>query len=79
MMNSTGHPFEGATELFFGWLDYSFFVLMLVLSTMIGIYFGFWGKKSDSPDEYLLGGKSMATLPVAVSLVARWVRANTYH
>lgn len=77
MMNSTGHPFEGATELFFGWLDYSFFVLMLVLSTMIGIYFGFWGKKSDSPDEYLLGGKSMATLPVAVSLVASIISGIT--
>ncbi|XP_069699566.1 sodium-coupled monocarboxylate transporter 1-like isoform X2 [Periplaneta americana] len=69
-MNSTGNPVEGAVELFFGWLDYSFFVLMLLLSTFIGIYFGFWGKKSDTPMEYLLGGKSMATLPVAVSLVA---------
>ncbi|XP_069699563.1 sodium-coupled monocarboxylate transporter 1-like [Periplaneta americana] len=69
-MNFTGHPLLGSAELLFGWLDYSFFVLMLVLSTLIGIYFGFWGNKSDTPEEYLLGGKSMATLPVAVSLVA---------
>jgi Na+/proline symporter len=44
---------------------------MLVLSTLIGVYFGYWGKKEDSPHEYLLAGKTMSTLPVAVSLVAR--------
>ncbi|XP_069699562.1 sodium-coupled monocarboxylate transporter 2-like [Periplaneta americana] len=76
-MNSTGQPMEGAIELFFSWVDYSLFILMLVLSTMIGIYFGFWGKKSDTPEEYLLGGKSMATLPVAVSLVASLISGIT--
>jgi Na+/proline symporter len=70
-MNFTTGAAEGAAELLFGWLDSCFFILMLVLSTAIGVYFGFWGKKEDSPEEYLLAGKSMSTLPVAVSLVAR--------
>jgi len=70
-MNFTTDATMEATMLLFGWLDYTFFMLMLVLSTLIGVYFGFWGKKRDCPEEYLLGGKSMSTLPVAVSLVAR--------
>jgi Na+/proline symporter len=70
-MNFTTDSTEEATRLLFGWLDGGFFILMLLLSTLIGVYFGFWGKKEDSPHEYLLGGKAMNTLPVAVSLVAR--------
>ena len=69
-MNDTAAA-VGINVLLFGWIDYSFFILMLVVSTLIGIYFGFWGKKADTPEEYLLGGKSMSTLPVSVSLVAR--------
>ncbi|KDR17310.1 hypothetical protein L798_08509 [Zootermopsis nevadensis] len=68
---------EDATRLLFGWLDICFFILMLALSTLIGVYFGFWGKKEDSPQEYLLGGKTMNTLPVAVSLVASLVSGIT--
>jgi Na+/proline symporter len=70
-MNFTTETTRYATELLFGWLDSTLFILMLVLSTLIGVYFGFWGKKEESPHEYLLAGKSMSTLPVAVSLVAR--------
>jgi len=70
-MNLTTDTTGYTTGLLFGWLDILLFILMLVLSTLIGVYFGFWGKKEDSPQEYLLAGKSMSTLPVAVSLVAR--------
>jgi Na+/proline symporter len=72
-MNSTTDDMERVQASFFGWLDFTLFVLMLVVSTMIGIYFGFWGKKEDTPKEYLHGGKTMSTIPVAVSLVARLV------
>ncbi|PNF32535.1 Sodium-coupled monocarboxylate transporter 2 [Cryptotermes secundus] len=72
-MNSTTDNMEGLQAQFFGWLDFTLFVLMLVLSTMIGIYFGFWGKKEDTPKEYLHGGKTMSTIPVAVSLVASFL------
>ena len=58
-------------EVFFGWIDISLFSLMLVISTMIGIYFGYWGKKEDIPKEYLHGGKTMGTMPISFSLVAR--------
>jgi hypothetical protein len=60
-----------------GWLDLTFFGLMLGSSTLIGVYFGFWGKKEDTPKEYLHGGKTMGTIPVAMSLVSRSVCRNT--
>lgn len=59
--------------LFFGWLDFTLFILMLGLSTLIGIYFGIWGRKEDTPKEYLHGGKTMNTAPVAISLVASFL------
>jgi succinate dehydrogenase/fumarate reductase cytochrome b subunit len=75
-MNSTIEDMEREKMLLFGWLDFTVFILMLVFSSLIGIYFGFWGKKEDTPTEYLHGGKTMSTIPVAVSLVARLVRPS---
>lgn len=58
-------------EMLFSLLDYVLFGAMLVISAGVGIYFGFFSKtKQDSPMEYLLGGKSMKILPVAISLTA---------
>lgn len=52
--------------------DYSIFTIMLGLSALIGIYFGFISKKKqNNTEEYLLGGKSMSTFPVSASLIAR--------
>ncbi|KAJ9575561.1 hypothetical protein L9F63_007569, partial [Diploptera punctata] len=64
-------------ERLFEWLDILFFLIMLALSTFIGIYFGFCGKKEETPKEYLHGGKTMSTLPVAVSLVSSSVSGIT--
>lgn len=59
------------SPLKFAKLDYGFFVLMLALSALIGIYFGFISKKKqDNTAEYLLGGKTMSTFPVAASLIS---------
>ncbi|KAG8232975.1 hypothetical protein J437_LFUL012622 [Ladona fulva] len=71
----------------FSWVDYCVFSIMLMFSTAIGIYYGFFEKKkddigeSDSSDhlrrvskglEYLTGGsRDLKPFPVAMSLVAR--------
>jgi solute carrier family 5 (sodium-coupled monocarboxylate transporter), member 8/12 len=58
-----------------GWPDYMSFVFMLVICAGIGIYFGFFEKKSKSigqSDDYLVGGRNMKTFPVAMSLIARY-------
>lgn len=52
--------------------DYSVFVVMLSISAGIGIYFGFFeGKKNQTTEDYLLGGRKMKIFPIAVSLIAR--------
>lgn len=56
---------------YFTWLDYSLFFGMLALSAVLGVYFGFFENKQDSPKEYLHGGKNMKILPIAASLIAR--------
>lgn len=54
----------------FGFEDYLILSLMLVISTAIGIYFGFFSVKNNTVDEYLLGGKRMTIWPIAISLIA---------
>ncbi|XP_066991696.2 sodium-coupled monocarboxylate transporter 2 [Anabrus simplex] len=65
------------TQLFFQWLDYLMFALMLAVSALIGVYFGCFGSRQKTTSEYLMGGKKMKILPVAVSLVASHISAIT--
>lgn len=67
--SSYGHQFT--------WTDYTFFGGMLTISTLIGIYFGFFGKKQNTANEYLMGGKQMHAIPISVSQVACQISATT--
>lgn len=58
----------------FAWPDYLMFLLMLSICAVIGIYFGFFEKKSKQvadETDYLVGGRNMKIFPVAMSLIAR--------
>ncbi|KAF2901935.1 hypothetical protein ILUMI_04248 [Ignelater luminosus] len=57
-------------QVTFSWIDFTVFAIMLGLSALIGIYYGFCGKKQDTANEYLLGGRNMKVFPVAMSLIA---------
>jgi Na+/proline symporter len=53
-------------------IDYALFLIVMVSSTLIGVYFGFFSKKKqDNQNEYLLGSRNMAFFPIVMSLVAR--------
>uniref|UniRef100_A0A1Y1MY70 Sodium-dependent multivitamin transporter n=1 Tax=Photinus pyralis TaxID=7054 RepID=A0A1Y1MY70_PHOPY len=56
--------------LTFSWLDYAVFGVMLSVSGIIGIFFGCFGTKQNSTDEYLLGGRKLHILPVSMSIIA---------
>ncbi|XP_017769089.1 PREDICTED: sodium-coupled monocarboxylate transporter 1-like [Nicrophorus vespilloides] len=82
MFNITEDDFESTTlkagkammKVAFSWYDYTLFSMMLILSALIGVYFGFFGKKKQTnATEYLMGGKEMKPLPIAMSLVASHV------
>ncbi|XP_055686683.1 sodium-coupled monocarboxylate transporter 2 isoform X1 [Lutzomyia longipalpis] len=57
-------------------LDYVVFIAMLAISMAVGIYFGFFGN-NNSTEEYLLGGRRMKTIPIAISLIASQISGAT--
>lgn len=65
-------------ENLFSIFDYGVFISMLLLSALIGVYFGFISKnKQNNTAEYLLGSKKMGFLPIAASLIASHISATT--
>jgi Na+/proline symporter len=54
----------------FNWAEYLVFGGMLLVSVLIGIYFG-CVKGQHTVSEYLLGSRKMRLFPVAMSLIAR--------
>lgn len=65
----------------FGLVDYVVFAVMLLMCSLVGIYFGFQDHKKRQQRklktrrgsgelDYLMGGRNMQTFPVAMSLVA---------
>lgn len=61
-----------SAALLFNWVEYLVFCTMLILSLLIGVYYG-WFKKQDTVAEYMLGGKKMGVFPVTMSLIFRLV------
>ena len=59
----------------FGVLNYMIFVAMLLISTLIGVFY--WWKGQDNTDDFLLAGRSMGTFPMAMSLIASFMSAIT--
>ena len=59
----------------FGWEEYFIFGLMLLVSLLIGVFFWWKGQKSNA--QFLLGGRSMGTLPMTMSLIASFMSAIT--
>ncbi|XP_055642806.1 sodium-coupled monocarboxylate transporter 1-like [Toxorhynchites rutilus septentrionalis] len=65
-------------DFLFSTFDYAIFTAMLLLSALIGVYFGFVSKiKQNNTKEYLLGGKTMSKFPVSASLIATHVSGIT--
>lgn len=65
------------SQLMFSYFDYALFFGMLVLSVIIGIYFGCIDRGKQTKKEYVLGGKNMDVLPISVSLIASQISGIT--
>ncbi len=65
---STGH---------FGPYDYVVFGAMLLVSSLIGLYYRLSGGKQSTASEYLMGDRDRSELPVAFSLMASFMSAIT--
>ncbi|KFV60206.1 Sodium-coupled monocarboxylate transporter 1, partial [Tyto alba] len=57
--------------------DYVVFAAMLVISAIIGVYYAFVGGGQKTSKDFLMGGRSMTALPVALSLTASFMSAVT--
>lgn len=61
----------------FGTWDYVVFAAMLLISAGIGIYYAFAGGGQKTSREFLMGGRRMNAVPVALSLTASFMSAVT--
>lgn len=69
-------PRDHSTLLhYFSWADYTVLASMLIISCSIGMFYGFFAKKQETSKDFLLGGSSMGTFPMAMSLAASFVTA----
>lgn len=59
----------------FTWEDYLVLGSMLLISCGIGVFYGFFAEKHKNHHDFLLGGSSMGTFPMAMSLAASFVTA----
>ncbi|XP_037369683.1 sodium-coupled monocarboxylate transporter 1 [Talpa occidentalis] len=57
--------------------DYVVFAGMLLISAAIGIYYAFVGRGEQTSKEFLMGGRRMTAVPVALSLTASFMSAVT--
>lgn len=62
---------EHAATLTFGRTDMIVFILLLMLSLGVGVYYAWCGRTSDTTDEYLLAERKLKVVPAAVSILAR--------
>ncbi|XP_046659526.1 sodium-coupled monocarboxylate transporter 1-like [Homalodisca vitripennis] len=64
------------SDLKFTWVDYTVVSAMLLLSTLVGVYYTFFNRQNTFED-YMLGGKTMGVFPVSMSLVASFISGIT--
>lgn len=57
--------------------DYVVFSVLLLISSVIGLYYGCTGAKQKTTSEFLMAGRSMGVFPVALSLLASFMSAIT--
>ncbi|XP_015913607.1 putative sodium-dependent multivitamin transporter [Parasteatoda tepidariorum] len=65
-------------QLTLGNVDYFVIVVMLLISSGIGLYFRFSGGKQKTTQEFFLAGRTMSVFPVAFSIMASGNSAITY-
>ena len=70
--NATARSMYEFQELTLSTVDFTLFGSLIVLTLVIGLYFGFFSKQ-NSTNEYLFGGKTMGYIPIATSMLAGFV------
>uniref|UniRef100_A0A3Q2DML8 Solute carrier family 5 member 6a n=1 Tax=Cyprinodon variegatus TaxID=28743 RepID=A0A3Q2DML8_CYPVA len=70
------NPIMGeVVQMHFTTVDYVIFVLLLVASAGIGLFYAFSGGRQRTTQEFLMADRSMSCLPVSLSLLATFQSA----
>ncbi|XP_067838507.1 solute carrier family 5 member 6a [Heptranchias perlo] len=64
-----------SAPMHFSLVDYVIFASLLVLSSVIGLFYALSGGRQRTTQEFLLAGRSMTLVPVALSLLATFQSA----
>ena len=75
MGNSGGVPMETLT---FSIQDYVVWAVILLFSLAIGVFYACVGDRQRSTEEYLVGGRQMNPIPVALSISVSFISAVTF-
>lgn len=66
----------GPVATFSVW-DYVVFVATILVAAGVGLFMAIRGRKNTSSEEFLLGGRKMTAVPVAMSLTASFMSGIT--
>ena len=64
-----------ASETTFQWADYVIFCASLIAGAVIGIFHGCKGRKQQTVDDVLMGGRNIGMVPIALSMHATLISA----
>ena len=62
----------------FAWPDYLTLVITLMMSCAVGMYYWFVSKKNQSTEEFLMAGRNMHPVPVALSMFVSQISAISF-
>lgn|SRR6218665_325217 len=62
----------------FHWVDYLMLCATLVMSCLVGIYYGIKGRKKSTVDDYLMAGRNMSIFPVSFSIFVSTVSSISF-
>ena len=72
------HWLPKMTSFWFHPADYAVFALTLLASLSIGVYFAVADRRKNTTEDYLLGGRKLGLVSVAISMCVSVVSSNTF-
>ncbi|KAL5018112.1 hypothetical protein ScPMuIL_003834 [Solemya velum] len=77
MSSSSDYSYNTHQKRTFHAADYGVFAATLLASAGIGLYYAIKDRHNNTADEFLLGGRRMHVIPVALSLLSSFISAIT--
>ncbi len=67
-------------EARFHWADYLVLGISLFVSCTVGVYYAImdWKRKRNTTEDFLMAGRKMSIVPVAVSLLVTWLSSISF-